>query len=245
MNYNRVRMSAYGVYPGFKYVGRGGAFIEIGGLYEGIELEKTPGRFVSEIPDLQEDRQFYLGLQARYIYENYDNRAFPTMGMGFEVESGWKTNLNGDFDDNFYLRPSLSVNYKLVPSGKLVLATKLKGNLVIGDDIEFYNAASIGGKDGLRGFRDQRFTGNYAYYQNSDLRYYIRKVRTGMVPLDLSVFGGFDYGRVWLKDESSNSWKTSYGGGMALGTVDMINLNAGIFTSSDGTYFRFGLGFQF
>ena len=165
--------------------------------------------------------------------------------MGFELTSGWKTNTNGNFDDNFYLTPALNINYRLTGNGRLVLATKLKGNLVYGDNIEFYNAASIGGNDGLRGYRNQRFTGDRSFYQNTDLRFRIKSVRTSLLPLQMGVYGGFDYGRVWLDGEDSNDWKTSFGGGFSLVGVDMINLNAGLFGSEDGVYLRFGLGYQF
>ncbi len=244
-NYHRVKMSAYVAYPKLKWKGRMGSEIELGGLFEGIELENTEGRFINTIPDLEEDRQFYLGAQGKYAYENFDNDAFPTLGMSFELEAGWKTNSNGNFDDITYLSPSLIVTHRLVSNGKLVLSSKLKADFVWGDSFEFYNAASIGGKDGLRGYRNQRFIGDRSFYQNSDLRYNIKEFKTGLAPIKLAVFGGFDYGRVWLDGEDSNSWKTSYGGGLALVGVDMINLNISLFGSNDGNYFTFGMGFNF
>ena len=83
------------------------------------------------------------------------------------------------------------------------------------------------------------------YLQIGKAAWFHRHRAVFVLQLDLALFGAFDYGRVWLKEESSNSWKTSYGGGLSLGAVDMINLNAGLFGSPDGTYFRFGLGFEF
>ena len=157
-DYHRVRMSAYVAYPKLKWKGRMGAEIELGGLFEGIELENTEGRFINTLPVLQEDRQYYVGVEGKYAYENFDNDAFPTLGMNFELEAGWKTNTNGNFDDITYLKPSLTLTHRLVANGKLVLSSKLKADLVWGDNFEFYNAASIGGKDGLRGYRNQRFT---------------------------------------------------------------------------------------
>ena len=63
--------------------------------------------------------------------------------------------------------------------------------------------------------------------------------------MQLGIFTGFDYGRVWLKNEKSNDWKTSFGGGLWLTGADMINLNLSIFNSKDGSYVKFGLGFGF
>jgi len=244
-NYHRVKMSAYVAYPKLKWRGRMGAEIEVGGLFEGIELENTEGRFINTLPVLLEDRQYYLGAEGKYAYENFDNNAFPTLGMSFEFEAGWKTNTSGNFDDITYMTPSLTLTHRLVSNGKLVLSSKLKGDLVWGDNFEFYNAASIGGKDGLRGYRNQRFTGNKSFYQNTDLRYNIAEFKTGLAPMQIAAFGGFDYGRVWLDGEDSNSWKTSYGGGLALVGADMINMNLSLFGSEDGMYFTFGMGFNF
>jgi hypothetical protein len=61
---------------------------------------------------------------AKYSYENYDNPSLPTMGMGFSIGGSWKMNLN---DSNFpTIESKLNFNHK-IDSGKLVLATLLKG----------------------------------------------------------------------------------------------------------------------
>ena len=104
----------------------------------------------------------------------------------------------------------------MIPNGRLVLATKWKAHFNIGDDFEFYQAASIGGIDGLRGFRNQRFTGKTSYYQNTDIRFSLKKKRTRLLPMAMGLFGGFDYGRVWMPEMSSGRWHTSYGGGFFL-----------------------------
>lgn len=148
-------------------------------------------------------------------------------------------------ENNAFINPSLSFDYKLIPSGNLVLATKFNGNIIIGDNFEFYNAASIGGNNGLRGYRNQRFIGKSSFYQNTDLRLNLRKVKTELVPLQLGIFGGFDYGRVWEKNNTSNDWKTSYGGGFWMVAAEMINFNISVFEAKEGPYFKFGLGFGF
>jgi hemolysin activation/secretion protein len=133
----------------------------------------------------------------------------------------------------------------LIPNGRLVLATKWKAHFNIGDDFEFYQAASIGGIDGLRGFRNQRFTGKTSYYQNTDIRFSLKKKRTRLLPMAMGLFGGFDYGRVWMPEMSSGRWHTSYGGGFFLNASDIISINTAIFASEDGPRFTFGLGFGF
>ena len=176
---------------------------------------------------------------------NFDNNALQNLGMKTDINIGWKTNTSDQTFNNGYLIPELSFNHKLDSNGKIVLATKLKGHLIIGDKFEFYNAASIGGKDGLRGYRNQRFTGNKSFYQNTDIRYNFQNLKTRLLPLKLGVLAGFDYGRVWVNGENSNDWKTSYGAGFWVVGAEIINLNFYIFNSREGAYVRFGLGFGF
>jgi hypothetical protein len=244
-NYHRVRLSTYGLNPSLKWVGRLGAHLKFGGIFESIEVENTANRYINTLNYQQDNRKTYVGAKTSYSYENYDNNVFPTLGMSFLVESGWMQNINNQHENNAFIKPSLAITYKLVSNKKIVFATKLKGNILIGDTFEFYHAASIGGLDGLRGYRNQRFIGNKSFYQNSDIRFNIKNVKTELVPLQIGLFTGFDYGRVWLKDEISNDWKTSYGIGFWVVGADMINLNASIFNSKEGAYFKFGLGFGF
>ncbi len=244
-DYHRVRLSTYAVSPSIKWKGRMGAEFKIGGLFESIEVEDTKNRFINTLPYVLDKRKNYAGFHTSYQYENFDNKAFPTLGMNFLVETGWKTNLTDSKENNAYITPSIGLNYKLNPMGNIVLATKLKANILIGDTFEFYNAASIGGSDGLRGYRNQRFIGNQSFYQNTDLRLNLRKVKTELIPLQIGLSAGFDYGRVWLKNENSNDWKTSYGGGFWMVGAEMFNLNVSVFDSKEGPYFNFGLGFGF
>lgn len=245
-DYHRVRLSTYGVAPEIKKIGRMGAELKVGASFESIEIEKTDNRFINTLPIFTEQRKNYVGINGSYFYQNFNETTFPTLGMAVSLEAGWKTNINTDkTENNGYITPAIGFNYNLTPNGKVILATKFKANFIIGDNFKFYNAASIGGKDGLRGYNNNRFTGNTSYYQNTDIRYNITNIKTRLVPLQIGVFGGFDYGRVWYVDENSNDWKTSYGGGFWLNAAKLVNVNISVFGAKDGPYVRFGVGFGF
>lgn len=244
-DYHRVRFSTYAMSPTLKWIGRLGATLKLGATFESNEIEGTQNRFINTLDYTLDNRKNFAGLRVLYNYENYDNRVFPTLGMHFSIATGWKTNIKNIEENHAFLTPSFGINYKLNPKGTIVLASKLKSNIIIGTNFEFYNAANLGGLDGLRGYRNQRFTGNSSFYQNSDLRFTVRNVKTELVPLQLGFFTGFDYGRVWHKNENSNDWKTSYGGGFWLVAADLVNLNITVFNSKDGAYFNLGLGFGF
>ena len=247
LDFNRVRLKTIKIAPALVWRGHLGSKIRLGIGYELIEVEETEGRFINTffIQNQQENSKEFFGLDAEYSYSNTDNDAFPTMGMAFSLNGGFKTNVS-ESDRSFgYVVPSLSFDYKISPDGRLVLATKFKGHFNIGNDFEFYQGASIGANNGLRGFRFQRFTGKTAYFQNTDIRYSFRKQRTGLLPVTPGIYGGFDYGRVWLPDDSSTKWHNSFGGGFFVNGADVLSANIGLFNSSDGLRFSFGLGFGF
>lgn len=246
MDYNRVRLQTLSFTPSLVWRGDLGSKVRTGISYESIEVEKTENRFVNTFYHANETETLkrYVGIDAAYFYENSDNTAFPTLGMSTSLQLGYKTETRGNRNYG-YIIPSLSFDYRLVPNGRLVLATKWKAHFIVGNGYQFYQAASIGGTDGLRGFRNQRFTGKKAYYQNTDIRYSLAKRRTGFLPTALGIYAGFDYGRVWLPNEGSDQWYTSYGGGFFLNVGDVISLRAAVFNSMDGMRFSFGAGFGF
>ena len=247
LDYNRVKLETIRLAPSMVWRGDMGAVFRAGISYETIEVEETANRFINEFYQLngQETGNNFFGVDARYTYENRDNQAFPTIGMATSLHLGYKTNLESGKGDFGYVIPALSLDYKLVPNGRLVYATKWKAHFNIGDGYEFYQAATIGANDGLRGYRFQRFTGKTAYYQQSDIRLSLNRVKTSILPLTMGIYGGFDYGRVWFPGESSNSWHTSYGGGFFLNGADIVSATLALFDSDDGLRFSFGLGFGF
>lgn len=253
LNYNRVKLSTLKVAPSLIWKGRFGSQFEIGLSYELIEVESTEGRFINDAfigDDIEVENDFY-GINTKFQYNSVDNAAFPTMGMLFALQTGYKRNASSDKGFG-YIIPELGFNYKLVPNGQLVLATKVKGHFNLDNGFEFYQGANIGANNGLRGYRNERFTGKSAFVQTSDLRLNLRKVKTGLLPLNIGVYGGFDYGRVWVSEtllldaaHHSDNWNTSIGGGVFANAADMVTLNLSTFYSEDGLRFAFKLGFGF
>jgi len=245
LDYNRVNLKTFRVSPSLIWRGQLGASFSIEAIYESIEVEDTEGRYINQfIGDNADVNDSFVGVEVVYAFKNKDNDAFPTLGLQTQLTAGYKTNM--DNSNNFgYLIPELSVDYKLVPNGQLVLATNLLGHINFGDGYEFYQAASIGALNGLRGFRNQRFTGKNAFLQSTDLRLNLHKLKTGLLPLNIGFYGGFDYGRVWLDNDDSHHWNTSVGGGIFANLANMMTFNLSAFHSTDELLLAFKLGFGF
>jgi hypothetical protein len=247
MDYNRVKIQTLSFSPSLIWRGQLGAKFRTGISIENLEVEETEDRFINTfyLANGEENKNSFLGVDVEYSYQNMDNAAFPTMGMATGLLMGYKASMENRGEAYAYIVPSLSLDHKIVSNGRLVLATKWKAHFNIGNDYEFYQAANIGGTDGLRGFRNQRFSGKTSYYQNTDLRYSLKSLKTGLLPVTIGVYGGFDYGRVWTPNENSELWHTSYGGGFFLNGADVMTARVALFNSVDGPRISFGVGFGF
>ena len=222
-----------------------GSKVQLGITYESIEVEETSGRFINTIiGDNTELSNDFVGAEASYHFQNKDNDAFPTLGMQFELQAGYKNNINEE--NGFgYIISELGFDYKLIPSGQLVLATNLRTHINLGDDFQFYQGATLGANNGLRGYRNERFTGKSSFVQSTDIRWNFTDLKTGILPISLGVYGGIDYGRVWVDGEDSDRWNNSIGGGFFVNLAKMMSANISAFNSDDGMRIAFKMGFGF
>ncbi|MEL1241935.1 metallophosphoesterase [Flavobacterium flavipallidum] len=250
MNYNRVHVSMLKFAPKLERKGRLGSSISFQLAYENFDVEKTLGRFIAITnivnPNIFKNQQFG-GLTAQYSYENYDIPSLPTMGMGFLISANWKMNLTNSKQNFPTLESKINFNHKIDRQGSIVFATLLKAKAILNNNFEFYQGAALGGDYDLRGFRNQRFLGNQSYFQSSDLRFSIGKIKRSIVPMSYGFFGGYDYGRVWLNGENSNKWHQAVGGGLWLNGLNTVTARLSYFKASadDEARIAFGIGFGF
>jgi hypothetical protein len=249
MDYNRVRIRMLKVSPSIKKVGKYGSTIHFQTSFEQINVEETNNRFIN-IPGVVNpgvfDSQQFAGATIKYSFENYDILSLPTMGFGFSVAGSWKMNIS-DTQRNFpTLESKLNFNHKIDANGKVVLATILKSKILLNNNFEFYQGATLGGDYDLRGYRNERFLGNRSFYQSSDIRWNLGKIRRSLLPMSYGILGGFDYGRVWVNGENSDKWHQSFGGGLWLNGLNVITAKITYFKSADEeARIAFGLGFGF
>ena len=254
-DFNRVKISKFNIGTFLKWRGELGAILKGSVNYKTYQVENTPGRFIGTLYNPNNrifDFQQFINTEGSYYYAHTDSKTFPTLAMELDLKAGFTSNLNEDRAFS-YTKASLGLAHKLIPNGKLVLATKAKVHFIFGNDFEFFQGANIGGNEGLRGFRNERFTGKNSFFHSSDIRWNISKVKTGLIPLSLGLFGGFDYGKVWGTPNTivtqptfnNSELHTSYGGGIILNAANMISGSLGLFTSEDGPRFTFNLGFDF
>ncbi|RMA58937.1 BamA/TamA family outer membrane protein [Ulvibacter antarcticus] len=242
MEFNRARMQQIKLKSGIAY-----RTIRIHGLFESYEVEQNPERFFTPAnvnPAVFETNN-YIGAEAAFEYKNEDAMDFPTRGFFVGAEIGYKSNVELENNNFGYASFKLGFDRKLISSGDLVLGSvaEIKGNF--GNDFFFYHAPSIGGNNGLRGYRNERFSGKSYFYQSSDLKVRLARIVTAVVPITVGIYGGFDYGTVWVENSTADQWRTSQGGGVWIGGLNTFSLKAGYFVSEEDAQLQIGFGLGF
>ena len=246
LDYNRVKIRTFKVMPSLVWRGHSESELKLGLSYESNEVERTENRFIELLPADNPvfDMQDFIGIDARYHFVNNDDKAYPTRGFQTSLQVGYKNNVSTSKGFG-YVIPELGFDFKLIPSGQLVFATDLRGHFNLGDGFEFYQGATLGARSGLRGYRFQRFTGKSAFSQSTDVRWNFGSLKTGILPINIGVYGGVDYGRVWVDGDNSDKWNNSVGGGFFVNMAQMMTANISAFNSADGLRLAFQVGFGF
>ena len=250
LEYNRVKTSIFKASVGMLKRGDFGSDYGFKLFGEAIEIGETPDRFIetfspSNVNNGFYNRRFFTGVEANYNYASFDNKIVPTRGMTFNINTGIKTEPEETKNTYGYFNSSIGFYNALITNRRLVLKTDLRGQVRIGDDLIFYQAANIGGKNGLRGYRTERFTGRNSLVGSADVRYSFKSFKTATLPLQIGVFAGGDVGRVWLKGDFSEQWHNDYGGGFWVSAADSIQGTFNFFNSTEGLRFSFGFGIAF
>jgi len=249
-DFNRVRIQQWRFAPSLIYRKNKKVQFNIKPFIESMEVAYDENRFIGENFDPSNDvfeKQMYAGGEINYNYFNKDRIAFPSRGVELDLTAGYKTNID-DFDNKFgYVRPMLSLNYPLHESGFAAIATKIGGEAIIGDNFEFYHGATLGGgnMNSLRGYRNERFNGKYAFYQNIDIRSGITQFRTDFIPIRLGASLGYDYGRVWVDEDDSSDWHTNFGGSIFVNAFKAFTGNIGYYVGDEGGRVNFTINFDF
>ncbi len=245
-DYNRVGVQTLGLNVGLVRNSAFGSVFKLQTRFDAITATNLSSNFLDENNIIETDKTNYFGtLEGIYRYRSYDNPANPTLGMMFDLNAGVTDNFRETERFYGFLKTRLGFYNVLERSRHLVLKSNLKYETNIGGKYEFYQAANLGGESGLRGFREERFSGKSALVASGDLRYGFNEFKIGLFPIQIGIYGGADVGRVWLKEGDSEKWHNSYGGGLWINGAGGLNATFSTFASKEEVRLTFGLGFNF
>ena len=245
--YNRVLLQRFGGNLGtvFTFSETQKAIVRAGvERYNIIDEQKFHRDDIFQEGELRNKTNFFLNLKGSYEISSVkteENR----FNYEFIPEVGLVVNFR-DMNRNVpYLSGMFSFRFNPDFNRKYTIASNLKAKALFNEIYEFYQAATMGGETGLRGFRNERFSGQQYFVHSTDFRINIGKLTNKVIPLNLEPFVGFDYGRVWYAHEDSQKWHTSFGGGLSFKLINKFDANVSYFTSSESPRITLSLGYSF
>jgi hypothetical protein len=252
-DYYRVRQTGLKIYPALKkrFASNSGSFA-LGPFLEVSDVEETAGRFITTDQNGLTHAVFktkvFSGARFTFDFTNTDNFSAPHNGIRFHTDASWTANLKEN--QNF---SSLNAEFEFYKSldmqENIVLASQVGTGLNFGKGYEFFQMPTIGGQQGLRGYRTQRFYGKSALWHNTDLRIKFGTSYNRTLPFTFGVLGAFDYGRVWEENERSKQWHYNYGGGFYFAPIDILVFSVAAYIPKEKTEqsprVTLRLGFEF
>ncbi len=247
--YYRVRYQYAGLNPMLKQTVSKHLYYGFGAFYQYFKVTDTAGRFIGDIfPDVLDSASYashhYLGANIIVDIDTRNNKKIPLHGVH------WKTEISGYYGiketaDNFIkIRSDMSFYLSFRKDPRVVFAFRAGGAANFGD-YEFYYANFLGGKTNLRGFRSNRFAGDYSFYQNSEVRFKITDLNSYLVTGKIGLLVFNDVGRVWVKEEDSKRWHDGYGVGFWFAPFNLSVLTLNYNHSREDNLITFTFSYSF
>ncbi|REC75787.1 metallophosphoesterase [Chryseobacterium elymi] len=246
--YNRARISKFNFAPSISKKSWMNLQHQFQLTFEDNKVQRNGDRFVDQSPDVRPEvfkSQQFAGANYTFSFKNLDNNAFPTLGLELVMNADWRTNLSNTEKNFFTLNGTLTIDHRLDKRGNFVFANSSNAMWISNNTFEFYQAASIGGNNGMRAFRNDRFSGKSYFTNNSEIRWDFGRVRNNIIPANMGVLIGYDLGRVWNDGENSKKWHQSVGAGFWMSVVEMFSARLNYFHGSDGGRISAGVGMTF
>ena len=249
-NYYRVRQGEISIYPAIKKRFGLNSFVALGPFFQRSDIEETPGRYITDNDSTFKDnifeRKYFVGARLLFDCNSVDNLIAPHSGIRFRTSFNYFEGSNTNFSA---WRAKFSFYKALDKKENIILASQVGTGINIGNNYEFFQMPSIGGDQGLRGYRTERFYGKSSFWSSTDIRVRFGSSYNEALPFTIGIFGGFDFGRVWEKDVESHTWHDDYGGGIWFAPVDLLTFSIGSFIPGDKEEEKprivFKLGFHF
>ncbi|PSL19547.1 BamA/TamA family outer membrane protein [Chitinophaga ginsengisoli] len=218
--------------------------------YYSLDKDETGGRIISDFPHNGLDSlsvyqsKSYAGLRLGLKIDTRDNALIPTRGISWNTSVYGSQGLNEQKHNYLQAQTDLSIYTNFHVPTSVVLVTRFGANKIWGD-YEYFQAAMIGGVQNLRGYRNYRFSGNAAVYNNVELRIKLFDFRSYLFPASVGLLAFNDVGRVWYSSQKSSIWHDGYGGGVYFTPANLVMLSAIVGRSDEGVLPYITFGFRF
>jgi len=247
--YYRVRYKYALVNPMLKQTINKNLYYSFGAFYQYFMVTDTSGRFINDAYPLLIDSSAFLahhytGINTKLQFDTRNDEILPVNGVFWETEALGYYSIREDGKNFVKLRSDLRFYLSFRNDPRVVFAFRFGGAMNLGD-YEFYHSNFIGGKTNLRGFRSNRFAGDYSVYQNTEIRIKLSNIRSYVFNGQTGFLVFNDIGRVWVKSEDSNRWHHGYGVGVWLTPFDLSVFTLTYNKSTEDSFIDFKFSYLF
>lgn len=186
--------------------------------------------------------KLFAGAKLIFRIDNLKNELLPKQGIRWNTELTILNEMNDNTQPLVKLQSDMSLYATLSHPSRLMAELHLGGGHIFSDHFEYYQALTLGANNYLRGFRHNRFTGSSMVYGSVELKLKVFDVNTYVVKGDLGIIGFNDVGRAWMRNEHSDIWHDSYGGGIYFTPYNYVIVSVLAAMSKEDTLFSAGLG---
>lgn len=246
--YNWVRLKSYEIAPLFELSNKSQTLrLTFGPQFESHNIIRVEDRVNDDenigFSDEDYNKRDFIGTSIDFESGFTDNAVKPTYGFVVKSKYIWRHDLSSSNQNSEWMN-QLRIYLPLLSHPQLVLSNQVGYSKSFGD-LQFYQYQDLGHTSYLRGFRNERFRGTSRFYHNIDLRLRLFKWSNRIIPMKVGVIGGFDYGRVWTDNESSNTIHNSQSVGLWFDLFGLSVLQTLYSFTDEGDQFSLNLGFSF
>jgi hypothetical protein len=246
LEHNRVEVQTISANLGLLRNSAFGSFFKLQLDFEAVSVNSPLAAANLPNSSWEMNKTSYFGtLEGIYSYRSFDNALNPTKGMMFDLNAGIKENLQSTSRLFGFLNTRLGFYNALTADKSLVLKTNIRAAFNFDNKFEFYHGVHLGANTGLRGFREERFTGKSTLVGSADIRYSFKEFKIELVPVQMGLYLGGDLGKLWVPSQNSDIWHNSLGGGLWIYSLGALNGSLSAFNSVEGTRFQFAVGLSF
>ncbi|WP_231491956.1 BamA/TamA family outer membrane protein [Pedobacter sp. Leaf170] len=252
IRYYRTRFNLYQVDPSIRWR-RPKSTFSVGPSFQYYKLDYDDniGRFIQNTAQLHSsdsltirNEKMFAGAIVNFTNNTRDNDLLPTLGSFVDFRlSGYK-GLNKYSNSFGQFTASVALYKNLDGRKNFILADRFGGGVTIGKPA-FYQAQFLGGQGNLLGYRQFRFAGEHSFYNNLELRAKIGDLVSYILPGQVGLIGFYDVGRVWKRNEASQTWHHGVGGGAYFAPASLTVVRFIMGHSVDGWYPYVSINFRY
>jgi hypothetical protein len=185
-----------------------------------------------------------LGIHLGLEFDGRENPFYPLNGYFLKLTGSIFPALD-KIPETFYLSKFDIRGYFTPELISFVTFSLRAGGSKVWGKYPFFAGATIGGQDNLRGYNDNRFSGDAALFGQAELRLFITEIELILKSrFGINLFA--ESGRVFTENDNSDKWHPSYGFGIWFSYFNSeIMPSAYVAFSPERTTFAFRLSLGF